>query len=117
MIVIELYVKYISRYGRRSNWFKIHCLMQQKPSAGSTIPYDLTAAAVPPLDLANPLRDQQVRQTNAGGINPRVNERNPRRDDGLNPAFNGGASTADSKDFSFGTGSSRSPSPEGNQVR
>ena len=89
--------------------------MQQKPSAGSTIPYDITAA--PTIDLANPLRDQQIRQTIAGGINPRVDERNPRRDDGQNPPFDGGASTADSKDFSFGTGSSRSPSPEENQVR
>ena len=27
-----------SRYGRRSNWFKIHCLMQQSPSSGSDPP-------------------------------------------------------------------------------
>ena len=35
-----------SRYGRRSNWFKIHCLMQQKPAAPNC---QDTPPAPPPL--------------------------------------------------------------------
>ena len=34
-----------SRYGRRSNWFKIHCLMQQSPSSGSDPPSQVAAQA------------------------------------------------------------------------
>ena len=29
---------HVSRYGRRSNWFKIHCLMQQATSPSSSTP-------------------------------------------------------------------------------
>ena len=34
-----------SRYGRRSNWFKIHCLMQQSPGGGEA---PLPAPETPP---------------------------------------------------------------------
>ena len=42
-----------SRYGRRSNWFKIHCLMQQAAGQGSQPP--ATASSPAPLPQQPPL--------------------------------------------------------------
>ncbi|KAL1129376.1 hypothetical protein AAG570_013903, partial [Ranatra chinensis] len=42
-----------SRYGRRSNWFKIHCLLQEQASSGGSA---LPGAAPPPA----PSKDQPI---------------------------------------------------------
>ena len=71
-----------SRYGRRSNWFKIHCLMQQKTSSSAS-----TSSCDPPSSVATH-SSMSAWASSA------------RKDD----------SSSDARDSSFGS-SSRSPSP------
>ncbi|KAJ8925086.1 hypothetical protein NQ315_001258 [Exocentrus adspersus] len=67
-----------SRYGRRSNWFKIHCLLQEQQQAGANIaaaasllrphPYlsPLFRNHPPPTTLPTPTRDARSSESDSG---------------------------------------------------
>ncbi|KAB0802189.1 hypothetical protein PPYR_04375 [Photinus pyralis] len=61
-----------SRYGRRSNWFKIHCLLQQQQQAGVGIAGSTAAGLLRPhpyyrhLSTSNPTTDTKSSESDSG---------------------------------------------------